>query len=70
MLGADGTAHIETFILMGGLKIFVPPNRTVVTHASPIMGGVNDKTRSVGSVSTQQLIIDGTVLMGGIEISN
>jgi len=70
MLGADGTAHIETFILMGGLKIFVPPNWTVVTHASPIMGGVNDKTRSVGSVSTQQLIIDGTVLMGGIEISN
>jgi hypothetical protein len=70
LLGADGAAHIETFILMGGLKIFVPPNWTVVMHASPILGGVNDKTRSVASVSTQQLIIDGTVLMGGIEISN
>ena len=69
-LGADGTAHVEAFILMGGLKIFLPPNWTVVTHALPIMGGVNDKTRSVGAVSTQQLIIDGTVLMGGIEISN
>jgi hypothetical protein len=69
-LGAEGTAHIETFILMGGLKIYVPPNWTVVTHASPVMGGVNDKTRSVASAGTQQLIIDGTVMMGGIEISN
>jgi hypothetical protein len=70
LLGPDGSAHIETFILMGGLKIFVPPSWTVVTHASPIMGGVNDKTRSVPSVISQQLIIDGTMLMGGIEISN
>jgi predicted membrane protein len=70
LLGADGTAHIEVFILMGGLNIFVPPNWTVVTHIMPIMGGVEDKTRSIPSGTTQQLIIRGTVMMGGVEVSN
>jgi hypothetical protein len=69
-LGADGTAYIDAFILMGGLKLFVPPNWTVVTHVMPIMGGVEDKTRSVPSATPQRLIVRGTVMMGGIEVSN
>jgi hypothetical protein len=70
LLGSDGTAHIEALILMGGLKILVPPEWTVVNHATAFMGGIDDKTRGVPSATMQQLIIDGTVIMGGIEISN
>ena len=70
LLASDGTAHIEALILMGGLKLFVPPNWTVVTHATAFMGGIDDKTRGVPSATSQHLIIDGTVMMGGIEISN
>jgi predicted membrane protein len=70
LLGADGIAHVEIFALMGGVEIFVPPTWTVVTHVMPIMGGVEDKTHTVPSTTTQQLIIRGTVMMGGVVISN
>jgi hypothetical protein len=69
-LGPDGTAYIDIFVLMGGLNIFVPPGWTVVCHVMPIMGGVMDKTRTIPSATTQQLILRGTAMMGGVEISN
>jgi hypothetical protein len=69
LLGADGVAHVEVFSLMGGNHIFVPPNWTVILQVTPIMGGVEDKTRPVMS-GNQHLYIRGTVLMGGVEVSN
>jgi hypothetical protein len=70
LLGPDGTAYIDVFVLMGGLNIFVPPGWTVLCHVMPIMGGVMDKTRTIPSATTQQLILRGTAMMGGVEISN
>jgi predicted membrane protein len=69
LLGADGTAHVEVFALMGGAHIFVPPSWKVVLQVTPIMGGVEDKSRPVMG-GNQFLYIHGTVLMGGVEISN
>jgi hypothetical protein len=69
LLSADGTAYIEVFSLMGGAHIFVPPNWKVVMQVTPIMGGVEDKSRSVMG-GNQFLYVRGTVLMGGVEISN
>jgi hypothetical protein len=69
LLGADGTAHVEVFSLMGGNHIFVPPNWTVILQVTPIMGGVEDKTRPVMG-GNQHLYVRGTVLMGGVEVSN
>jgi hypothetical protein len=73
LLGADGTAYVEVFSLMGGAHIFVPPSWKVVMQVTPIMGGVEDKSRS-GLGGTQGsalfLYVRGTVLMGGVEISN
>ena len=70
LLGPDGTAYIDVFVLMGGLNIFVPPGWTVICNVMPIMGGIVDKTRTIPSATTQQLILRGTTLMGGVEISN
>jgi predicted membrane protein len=70
LLTADGIARIDVFIVMGGLKVFVPPNWTVTTHVSALIGGVEDKTRNVPSSGTQQLIISGMTIMGGVEVSN
>lgn len=70
LLGPDGTAYIDVFVMMGGLNIFVPPGWTVICHVMPIMGGIVDKTRTIPSATTQQLILRGTTLMGGVEISN
>jgi predicted membrane protein len=69
LLGADATAYVDVFSLMGGAHIFVPPTWKVVMQVMPIMGGVDDKSRPVLG-GTQFLYVRGTVLMGGVEISN
>ncbi len=69
LLGADGAAHVEVFALMGGAHIIVPTSWKVVVQVTPVMGGVEDKSRPVMG-GNQFLYIRGTVLMGGVEISN
>jgi predicted membrane protein len=69
LLGADGTAYVEVFSLMGGAHIIVPPSWKIVMQVTPIMGGVEDKSRPVMG-GAQFLYVRGTVLMGGVEISN
>jgi predicted membrane protein len=70
LMGAEGSAQIEVTVVMGGLNILIPQNWTVVSNVTPILGGINDKTRTNTSSATQQLFLHGTVLMGGIEIGN
>jgi Domain of unknown function (DUF5668) len=69
LLAADGTAYVEVFALMGASHLIVPPSWKVVVQVTPIMGGVEDKTRPIMG-GNQFLYIRGTVLMGGVEISN
>jgi hypothetical protein len=47
----------------------VPEDWQVVNEVSPIMGGVEDRTRWNGEGSTR-LIVRGMVIMGGVEIRN
>ena len=63
-------AVIDVFVMMGGVSIFVPPHWTVSQEIVPLMGGVHDKSRSVPSNPAQHLLVRGTVVMGGVEISN
>jgi hypothetical protein len=53
---------------MGGVEIHVPRTWTVVNRVNSVLGGVEDHSRSTDS--GKRLVIDGTVLMGGLEISN
>jgi Domain of unknown function (DUF5668) len=69
LMGAEGSAQIEVLVIMGGLHVIVPQNWTVISNVVPILGGIDDKTRTNTSAATQQLILRGTVLMGGVEIS-
>jgi predicted membrane protein len=69
LLAADGIAYVDVFALMGGAHIIVPPTWKVVLQVTPIMGGVEDKSRPVLG-GAQFLYVRGTVLMGGVEISN
>ena len=70
LMGAEGSAQIEVLVIMGGLHVLVPQNWTVISNVVPILGGIDDKTRANTSSATQQLILRGTVLMGGVEIGN
>ena len=69
LLGADGAAYVEVFALMGGAHIIVPTSWKVVVQVTPVMGGVEDKSRPIMG-GNQFLYVRGTVMMGGVEISN
>ena len=61
-------ATIEVSAIMGGIDIRVPRTWTVVNRVTSIMGGVKDHTRATDS--NKRLVVEGTVLMGGLEIKN
>ena len=60
---------IEVFALWGGIEIRVPPDWTIVSRVGPVMGGYEDDTQPPKDTS-KRLIVDGTVVMGGIEVTN
>jgi predicted membrane protein len=70
LMSTGELAVIDVFVVMGGVSIFVPPHWTVSQEVVPLMGGVHDKTHSVPSNPAQHLLVRGTVVMGGVEISN
>jgi predicted membrane protein len=61
-------ATIDVTAVMGGVKIRVPHTWNVVNRVGTILGGTENRT--VSRSSNKRLIIDGTVLMGGLEIQN
>ena len=65
-----GEAVIDVFALWGGIEIRVPPDWTVVSRITPILGGVDDKTRPPQGASRHRLVLRGFVVMAGVEIKN
>ena len=63
-------AQINVNILMGGIEIRVPMGWTVSVEATPIMGGVEDKTYLPKEGFSKRLVITGSIIMGGVEIKN
>jgi predicted membrane protein len=61
-------ARIEVSALMGGVSVRVPRNWRVVNRVTTLMGGFEDHTRQ--SDTNKRLVVEGTVLMGGLEIKN
>lgn len=61
--------ELNVFAAFGGVELLVPKTVRVVTHVSPLFGGVEDKTQS-DAAATQTLNIKGTALFGGIEVKN
>jgi predicted membrane protein len=66
----DGEAVVDVFALWGGIEIRVPPDWTVVSKITPILGGVDDKTRPPQGALRHCLVLRGFVVMAGVEIKN
>lgn len=66
---AGDRAVLQVSVMMGGVEIRVPEDWATELRVTPIMGGVEDKTRGP-AVVTKRLVLKGTVLMGGVEIRN
>jgi predicted membrane protein len=66
----SGMATIEVFAFWGGMEIHVPSDWTVTSKVTSFMGGFIDKRRPTVAVPTKTLVINGVIIMGGIEIKN
>jgi len=63
-------AVLDVVAVWGGIEISVPMGWTAVVQATPIMGGVDDKTYPSKDGPSKRLIITGSIVMGGVEIKN
>ena len=63
-------AVISTFAMWGGIKIKVPPAWNVLIQGVPFLGGFDDKSVKPSDPSAKCLIVKGTAIMGGVEVTN
>jgi len=66
-IATEAVLHLS--IVMGGVEIKVPREWSVSINGSPMLGGIEDKTVPPMTPG-KRLVIEGSVIMGGVEISN
>lgn len=68
------TATIEVFAVWGGIEIFAPRDWDVTSKVVTFMGATVDKRRPVATppagTPRKTLVVEGFVLMGGVEIKD
>lgn len=62
------SATINLLIVMGGIELRVPENVIVKPRAGIVLGGIEDKTSPNDTGDNPILYLDGTIVMGGVEI--
>jgi len=65
----DGEAVINTFAFWGGIEIKVPPDWTVESRGTAVLGGFDDTSRRPDD-DRKRLIVSGIAIMGGVEVKN
>ncbi|MBN2725390.1 MAG: hypothetical protein JXR95_15100 [Deltaproteobacteria bacterium] len=71
MMGNEIT--IDVFAMWGGISMRVPEEWDVNMDGSPLLGGMENKTRFAGTKKSEKnkiLNITGMVIMGGVEVKN
>lgn len=65
-------AHVEVFVMMGGIDFKVPENWTVVLKVTPILGGTDFKANVPvpAEAGGRVLTISGIAIMGGVGVKN
>ncbi len=62
-------ASLHLSIVMGGVEIKVPREWSIAIVGTPTLGGIEDRTVPP-AMPGPRLVIEGSVVMGGVEISN
>ena len=60
--------HIKLLCLFGGMNIFAPEGINVVTRATCIFGGVDNRMPSANSPDAPSIIVTGFIMFGGLSI--
>jgi predicted membrane protein len=66
-IATEAVLHLS--VIMGGIEIKVPRDWSVAVNGTPLLGGIEDKTLPPMTPG-KRLVIEGSVIMGGVEISN
>lgn len=67
----NGVVMLDITCVFGGAKLIVPSHWKIQTDTVNIFGGVDDKRQlPQNQDSTKTLVLDGTVMFGGIEIKS
>jgi len=69
----EGQNELQLTAIMGGVGIRIPENWGVIVSGTPILGGIENKTRKGADTAASgvgTLRIQGFALLGGIEIKN
>jgi hypothetical protein len=66
----DGHGEIDVYAMWGGIELLVPREWRVVSEVTPILGVFQDTTVVPEDPNAPTLLIRGSVVMGGIEVSN
>ncbi len=66
-IATEAVLHLS--IIMGGVEIKVPREWSISVNGSPMLGGIEDKTIPPMTPG-KRLVIEGSVIMGGVEITN
>lgn len=61
-------AVLRVSVLMGGIELRVAENVVIKKRTQSILGGIEDKTRAIPSKSAPVLVVEGPIIMGGIEV--
>ncbi len=67
------TAEIGATAIFGGIELRIPQDWMVVSRATCILGGIEDRTRLKApgeSPTGKTIVITGLVMFGGVEIKN
>lgn len=68
---AEGKAVLGLTAVLGGVEIRVPRDWQVVLEGTPILGGIEDKSRPVSEQDKKgTLFVKATAVLGGIEIKD
>jgi hypothetical protein len=65
----EGDAVLNLFVTWGGVVLKVPADWVVIGNAIPVMGGIEDQTVPPPA-PVKRLILEGYVIMGGVEVKN
>lgn len=62
------TTTIRVLCVCGGVDIFVPEGASITVRTFNIMGGVSNKAPTTLDPSAPRIIVEGLVLMGGLNV--
>lgn len=67
---AEQGAVIDVFAFWGGIEIRVPKHWGLELQVTPFMGGAENRTKQVAEPGSPCLVVNGFVMMGGIDVLN